>query len=77
MKDNQTQTKQELQTQPALFIGIDWADQKHDVYTIDQHGRGTLEQIKHSTEAINVWLAEKLNQADGQPIAILLEQSRG
>ena len=22
-------------TQPGLFIGIDWADQKHDVYVID------------------------------------------
>jgi hypothetical protein len=26
--------------QPGLFIGIDWADQKHDIYVIDRHDRG-------------------------------------
>ena len=24
--------------QPGLFIGIDWADQKHDIYVIDRRG---------------------------------------
>jgi len=74
MKDNLTQTKP---PEPALLIGIDWADQKHDTYTIDRQGHGVWEQIEHSPEAIDAWLAEKLRQADGQPIAILLEQSRG
>ena len=57
---------------PALFIGIDWADTKHDVYTIDQDGNGSHQEIEHSAEAIDKWIAEKLNQADGRPIAILL-----
>jgi hypothetical protein len=35
MKDNLTQTKP---PEPALLIGIDWADQKHDTYTIDRQG---------------------------------------
>jgi hypothetical protein len=74
MKDNLTQTKP---PKPALLIGIDWADQKHDTYTIDRQGHGVWEQIEHSPEAIDAWLAEKLRQADGQPIAILIEQSRG
>ena len=74
MKDNLPQTKQ---SKPGLIIGIDWADQKHDIYTIDRQGGGTLEQIEHSPEAIDAWLSEKLLLAGGQPIAIILEQSRG
>jgi len=62
---------------PALFIGIDWADTKHDVYVINQEGNGTHQEIEHSAEAIDQWVTEKLQQADGKPIAILLEQSRG
>ncbi len=26
--------------QPGLFVGIDWADQKHDIYVIDRRGKG-------------------------------------
>lgn len=63
--------------QPALFIGIDWADQKHDIYTIDGHGKGTYEIIEHTPEVIDAWVSEKLDQAGGQPIAIILEQKRG
>jgi len=74
MKDKPIQRKL---TEPALFIGIDWADQKHDIYTIDRQGGGSWEQIEHSAEAIDTWLAKKLHQAGGRPIAILLEQSRG
>ena len=71
MKNNPSKFK------PTLFIGIDWADSKHDVYVIDQKGIGTYQQIEHSVDAIDEWVAEKLKQADGRPIAILLEQSRG
>jgi transposase len=63
--------------QPALFIGIDWADQKHDTYTIDQQGRGVHETIEHTPEAIESWVTTKLQQAGGQPIGIILEQTRG
>lgn len=71
MKSNPSENK------PSLFIGIDWADKKHDVYVIDQQGNGCHQQIEHSAEAIDQWVAEKLEQAEGRPIAILLEQSRG
>ena len=63
--------------QPGLFIGVDWADQKHDVYIIDRHGKGSHRQIKHSAESIDAWVGEMLKLAGGQPIAIMLEQSRG
>ena len=45
MKDNLTPIKM---PDPVLLIGIDWADQKHDTYTIDGQGHGVWEQIEHS-----------------------------
>jgi transposase len=65
------------QPQPGLFIGIDWADQKHDCYVIDRNGKGFHQELKHSPEDIDTWVGEMLKRADGKPIAIMLEQSRG
>lgn len=62
---------------PGLFIGIDWADQKHDIHVIDREGKGFHQQLEHSAESIDAWVAEMLKLAGGQPIAIMLEQSRG
>lgn len=61
----------------ALFIGIDWADREHEAYTIDPQGQGTPETIEHTPEAIEAWVTAKLRQAQGRPIAILVEQTRG
>ena len=63
--------------QPGLFIGMDWADQKHDVYVIDRNGKGFHRVLEHSAENIEAWVGEMLKLAGGQPIAIMLEQSRG
>jgi transposase len=63
--------------QPGLFIGIDWADQKHDCYVIDRDGKGFHQELEHSPEDIDAWVAEMLKRADGQPIGIMLEQSHG
>lgn len=63
--------------QPGLFIGIDWADQKHDCYVIDRDGKGFHRELKQSPEDIDAWVGEMLTLADGKPIAIMLEQSRG
>jgi transposase len=65
------------QPQPDLFIGIDWADQKHDCFVIDRDGKGFHQEFKQSPEDIDAWVGEMLNLADGKPIAIMLEQSRG
>ena len=63
--------------QPTLFIGIDWADQKHDCHVIDRDGKGFHQEILHSPESIDTWVNEMLKLAKGKPIAIMLEQSRG
>ncbi len=72
-----TETPEQLNDQPGLFIGIDWADQKHDCHVIDRDGKGFHQEISHSPEDIDFWIGEMLNLADGKPIAIMLEQSRG
>jgi transposase len=62
---------------PVRFIGIDWADREHEVFALDLHGNEGRKTIEHSAEAIEIWLTEELSAADGRPIAIILEQSRG
>jgi hypothetical protein len=62
---------------PVLFIGIDWADQKHDCHIIDRDGQGVHQVISHAPESINDWVNEMLKLSKGKPIAIMLEQSRG
>ncbi len=64
-------------TEPGLLIGIDWADQKHDIYLIDRDGNGSHQLLEHSAESIDAWVGEMLKLAGGRPIAIMLEQSRG
>jgi transposase len=63
--------------QPGLFIGMDWADQKHDIYVIDRNGKGFHRVLEHSAENIDAWVSDMLKLAGGRPIAIMLEQSRG
>jgi len=74
MNDN---TPQVGRLEPGLFIGIDWADQEHVAYVMDRQGNGMLETIKHTPDAIETWVSDKLRQADGQSIAIIVEQKRG
>ena len=38
--------------QAALFIGIDWADQKHDIYVTDRSGQGFHRELEHSPESV-------------------------
>jgi transposase len=71
------QTPEVLNDQPGLFIGIDWADQKHDCHVINREGKGFHQELPHSPESIDTWVGEMLRLADGKPIAIMLEQSRG
>ncbi|MDT5060474.1 MAG: hypothetical protein QOH63_933 [Acidobacteriota bacterium] len=62
----------------AALIGIDWADQKHDICLIDsattQREAGVL---RHSPQAIQEWAAGLRHRFGGQKIAVCLEQSRG
>lgn len=61
----------------AAFIGIDWADRKHDfcLQACDSPKR-TFGIIAHTPQAIDQWVNELRSQFNG-PIAICLELAKG
>ncbi len=62
----------------TAFVGIDWADQKHDI-SVSASGKNTSthQLIDHTPEAIRDWLEKLRQQYPGGNIAICLEQSKG
>jgi len=62
----------------AALIGLDWADQKHDVCLLNlTTGQQEQAVLKHTPETIDDWAVELRRRFDGRPIGICLEQSRG
>jgi transposase len=62
----------------AALIGIDWADQKHDICLIDSATtQREASVLRHSPQAIQEWAAGLRHRFGGQKIAVCLEQSRG
>jgi len=62
----------------AAFVGIDWADQKHDCCMVDAAtGSKHFFTLNHSPEAIDNWAAALRSRFPGRNIAVSLEQSRG
>jgi transposase len=62
----------------AAFVGIDWADAKHDV-CLQTAGSATREyfQLEHPPEAIDVWGTTLRTRFKSQPVAICLERHKG
>jgi transposase len=62
----------------AAFIGIDWADKKHDICLwvpgTDDRERLVLE---HSSRAIQAWADKLRERFGGAPVAVSLELARG
>jgi transposase len=62
----------------AAFVGLDWADQKHDLVLYDpQGGKPEYRQLTHTPEAIDEWACGLRQRFGGQPIAVCFEQSHG
>jgi len=62
----------------AAYIGIDWSDQKHDCCLIDPAtGRKESSILKHSPEAIDMWVTALRARFEGRRLALCLEQVRG
>ena len=61
-----------------VVIGIDWADQKHDICLWDAANQ-TLEfdVIKHRPEVLHDWMCKLRDRFPGKSIAVGLEQSKG
>ncbi len=62
----------------AAFVGIDWADAKHDI-CLQAAGTAKREyfQLDHTPEAIDAWVTTLRTRFNGQPVAICLELTKG
>jgi len=67
-----------MQKEFAAFIGIDWADRKHDV-CLAVTGSAKLERLvlEHRPAAIRAWADRLRERFGGAPIAVCLELARG
>ena len=62
----------------AAFVGIDWADAKHDgCLQAAGSAKRACFQLEHTPEAIDAWVATLRTRFDGQPVAICLELNKG
>jgi len=62
----------------AAFIGLDWADAKHDI-CLQAAGSDTREVkvLEHKPAAIEAWATALLQRFGGGPIAVALELNKG
>src|SRR5437764_923224 len=69
---------QEEASEFAAFIGIDWADRKHDV-CLQVAGAETFELsiIEHRPTIIDAWARALRERFGGRPVAVCLELSQG
>lgn len=62
----------------AAFLGIDWADKKHDCCLVDAAtGLKQFLVLDHTPEAIAEYFTALRCRFGGRPVAVCLEQSRG
>ena len=70
-----------MQEQPsefAAFIGIDWADRKHDIcLQVPGVDACELSVIEHRPTVIDAWASNLRNRFERRPIAVCLELSHG
>src|SRR5919202_1510951 len=62
----------------AAFVGIDWADAKHDI-CLQAAGTAKREclQLEPTPEAIDAWVTTLRTRFNSQPVAICLELNKG
>src|SRR5499426_3389855 len=70
--------KQETHEAFVAFVGLDWADAKHDV-CLQVAGSAKREHfiLEHTPEAIEAWVGSLRQRFAGKPIAICLELNKG
>jgi hypothetical protein len=62
----------------AAYIGIDWADRKHDISLYECETQAVEHcVISSQPEAIDAWVEELRQRFSGKSVAIALEQKRG
>lgn len=62
----------------AAFVGLDWADAKHDV-CLQAAGAARREflVLEHRPEAIDAWVQTLRTRFHEQPVAVCLELNKG
>src|SRR5215475_2983860 len=62
----------------AAFVGLDWADAKHDG-CLQAAGSAKREcfELEHTPEAIDAWVPALRTRFHGQPVALCLELTKG
>src|SRR5215510_13388890 len=62
----------------AAFVGIDWADAKHDI-CLQVTGTAKREcfQLEHTPEAIDAWVTTLRTRFHGHPVALCLALTKG
>jgi transposase len=67
-----------IRTTFKATIGLDWADQKHDLWIqpADQT-KPEHKTLEHTPAALHSWVAQMRNRFENGPIAIAVETSRG
>lgn len=62
----------------AATIGLDWADQKHDLWIHPADGDQAKHlQLQQTPEALHEWVAQLRQRFGNRPVAIAVETSRG
>lgn len=75
MKTNDNPTPQIV---PAAFIGLDWADQKHDLcLRPGRDAKPEYSTLAHTPEALTDWVLQLRTRFASAPVLICTEQSRG
>jgi transposase len=70
--------KQHAPEEFAAFVGLDWADAKHDVcLQAGASARREFLVLEHSPEAIDAWVRTLRTRFNGQPVAVCLELNKG
>ena len=77
---NEPVSEQPLSPKVAAYVGIDWADQKHDVVlrSAGDPAKPEHQVIKNEINALNDWIAQ-IQERFGTKgkVLVCLEQSRG
>ena len=62
----------------AAFIGLDWADAKHDIcLQVAGSEQREVKVLQHRPEVIETWATALLQRFEGRPIAVALELNKG
>jgi transposase len=62
----------------AAFVGLDWADAKHDIcLQVAGSTRREFLRLEHRPEVIDAWVCTLRTRFHGQPIAVCLELNKG